>query len=491
MVAARARDAVPQDLGDPRRAEAHDARGRAGPGAAGHLPGLPRARQGAPGRLLLDEAVGGVRPGGADGEEPLDLVAPVVEHRLGMGERRTREDRASSAEHERRSEGTEHGAPHRAILPTPRTLRATDRKASGHQRFWRCAAPRPRARPRRVPRQAGRVGVMGPRDERPRRRLSLPLAIGVPIYSRALRRNRSARGPARRATDPTRRTCITQQRIAVPQERPVPPVAAPAPTHPRPLTFIASGAGLIVAFLCLPVVLLAGGPLNGWILGVALWSANWALQIFTAKIAINSSATAAVGLSGISFISRAWLMAIILFVIALKLRRDRRPHRRRRVPGRLHLRPRRPHAALRHEPERPQGRAPVSHARRVWTLAARARPDAHARAARPRGGGRGQVRPVRRVRDRSLHLDRARSARPLDQQGGHLPPAGRRHLHRRRHLRHPRRPEDAAHAAPRTSWSSSTSSPSSRSPARRCPRRSSPATSRTSRRCSCSWRSAT
>ena len=96
--------------------------------------------------------------------------------------------------------------------------------------------------------------------------------------------------------------------------------AAPVPTltHPRPLTAIASGAGLIAAVLCLPVVLLAGGPLNGWIVGVALWSANWALQIYTGKIAINSSATAAVGLSGISFISRAWLVAIILFVIALR-----------------------------------------------------------------------------------------------------------------------------------------------------------------------------
>ena len=104
----------------------------------------------------------------------------------------------------------------------------------------------------------------------------------------------------------------------MPQERPVPPVPAPAPTHPRPLTFIASAAGLIAAILCLPVVLLAGGPLNGWIVGVALWSANWALQIFTGKIAINSSPTAAVGLSGISFISRAWLTAIILFVIALQ-----------------------------------------------------------------------------------------------------------------------------------------------------------------------------
>ena len=97
-------------------------------------------------------------------------------------------------------------------------------------------------------------------------------------------------------------------------------VAATAPTSdaPRPLVALASGIGIIVAVLTLPVVLLAGGPLNGWVLGVALWSANWSLQLFTGKLAMNATPTAAVGLSGISFISRAWLVAIVLFVIALR-----------------------------------------------------------------------------------------------------------------------------------------------------------------------------
>jgi len=96
--------------------------------------------------------------------------------------------------------------------------------------------------------------------------------------------------------------------------------AAPAPASatPRPLIAIASGIGLIVAVLCLPVVLLMGGPLNGWVLGVVLWSANWWLQLLTYKLAVNASPTTAVGMSGLSFISRAWLTAIILFVIALR-----------------------------------------------------------------------------------------------------------------------------------------------------------------------------
>jgi hypothetical protein len=86
---------------------------------------------------------------------------------------------------------------------------------------------------------------------------------------------------------------------------------------PRPLTAIASAIGVIVAVLTLPVVLLLGGPLNGWVLGVVLWSANWSLQLLTGKLVMNASPTAAVGLSGVPFISRAWLVAIVLFVIAL------------------------------------------------------------------------------------------------------------------------------------------------------------------------------
>ena len=86
---------------------------------------------------------------------------------------------------------------------------------------------------------------------------------------------------------------------------------------PPALTAILSAIGLIVAVLSLPVVLLMGGPLNGWVLGVALWVANWSVQLLTGKLVLNISPTAAVGLSGVSFISRAWLVAIILFVIAL------------------------------------------------------------------------------------------------------------------------------------------------------------------------------
>jgi hypothetical protein len=104
----------------------------------------------------------------------------------------------------------------------------------------------------------------------------------------------------------------------VAEARPI-TVAATASTTdaPRPLIAIVSAIGIIVAVLTLPIVLLVGGPLNGWVLGVVLWAANWSIQLLTAKLVVNVSPTAAVGLSGVSFISRAWLIAIVLFVIAL------------------------------------------------------------------------------------------------------------------------------------------------------------------------------
>jgi hypothetical protein len=98
--------------------------------------------------------------------------------------------------------------------------------------------------------------------------------------------------------------------------------APPAPTTAPPadsnLVRAASGIGLIVALLTLPVVLLAGGPFTGWVLGVVLWGANWTVQLVTAKYALNLQATAAVGVSGVSFIARAWLVALVLFIVALR-----------------------------------------------------------------------------------------------------------------------------------------------------------------------------
>lgn len=86
----------------------------------------------------------------------------------------------------------------------------------------------------------------------------------------------------------------------------------------RPIQFVASTLGIAVAIIALPFVLLAGGPIEGWYLGFGLWLANWGLSLATGKFALGIEPTFAVGLAGISFIARAWIVVGILFVVALR-----------------------------------------------------------------------------------------------------------------------------------------------------------------------------
>ncbi len=84
------------------------------------------------------------------------------------------------------------------------------------------------------------------------------------------------------------------------------------------MTIAATAASLLACLVALPLILVLGGPLNGWVLGTALWIANWAVQLTTAKHAMKMGQTAAVGVTGISFIIRAWTVAGVLFITALR-----------------------------------------------------------------------------------------------------------------------------------------------------------------------------
>lgn len=84
------------------------------------------------------------------------------------------------------------------------------------------------------------------------------------------------------------------------------------------LAVAASLLGLVGLLLALPVVLLAGVGIGGWFLGAGLWIVNWAAALLTTRVSFRITAPAAVGVSGISFIARAWFVAIILFVVAIR-----------------------------------------------------------------------------------------------------------------------------------------------------------------------------
>jgi hypothetical protein len=83
-------------------------------------------------------------------------------------------------------------------------------------------------------------------------------------------------------------------------------------------TFLLSGIGLIVGVLCLPIVIAMGGEWSGWLVGFLLWCANWGIGNATARWSVGLSPPATVGITGVSFIARAWLVALVLFVIALR-----------------------------------------------------------------------------------------------------------------------------------------------------------------------------
>jgi hypothetical protein len=85
------------------------------------------------------------------------------------------------------------------------------------------------------------------------------------------------------------------------------------------LPFAAATLGIIVCVLALPVVLLVRGPFEGWAIGTGLWIVNWALAQMTTKFALGFAPAAAVGTSGVSVIGRAWLVAIVLFIVAIRI----------------------------------------------------------------------------------------------------------------------------------------------------------------------------
>lgn len=84
------------------------------------------------------------------------------------------------------------------------------------------------------------------------------------------------------------------------------------------LAVAASLLGMAGLLLALPVVLLAGVGIGGWLLGAFLWLVNWSASLLTTRVSFKITAPAAVGVSGISFIARAWFIAIILFVVAIR-----------------------------------------------------------------------------------------------------------------------------------------------------------------------------
>lgn len=81
-------------------------------------------------------------------------------------------------------------------------------------------------------------------------------------------------------------------------------------------------AAIVPCLLALPVFLLAGWDLAAWALSAVLLVANMAVALGADLFARGRSQVMAVGIVGVSLISRAWLTFGALFVIAWTVDRE-------------------------------------------------------------------------------------------------------------------------------------------------------------------------
>ncbi len=88
----------------------------------------------------------------------------------------------------------------------------------------------------------------------------------------------------------------------------------PAFRSPRAIEFTFAILGFLVLALALPVVLVAGGTFNGWLLGAGLFLFSWLAQIGITRLAEGLDPTMAVGLIGFSSIARAVIVVLLLFL---------------------------------------------------------------------------------------------------------------------------------------------------------------------------------
>lgn len=72
----------------------------------------------------------------------------------------------------------------------------------------------------------------------------------------------------------------------------------------------------LFCLLALPVFLIGGFPLGGWAFGVGLFALNFFAARGIDWVARGKSQVTAVGVSGIGFISRAWISFGVLFLFA-------------------------------------------------------------------------------------------------------------------------------------------------------------------------------
>jgi hypothetical protein len=88
--------------------------------------------------------------------------------------------------------------------------------------------------------------------------------------------------------------------------------------RPRPLPTMTApiAAGSFVVALALPVFLVAGWPLKGWLLGAVLWVASMALGLGLLKLRLGMGHLAASGLVAFGLVFRGIAVMVVAIAVA-------------------------------------------------------------------------------------------------------------------------------------------------------------------------------
>ncbi len=87
-------------------------------------------------------------------------------------------------------------------------------------------------------------------------------------------------------------------------------------TSPRPIPsrLLPAAGGAVVIGLALPVFLVAGWPLRGWLLGAVLWAGLDALSLVIGRLRARTAGTVSSSLQGIELLVKA--LAVLGVVLA-------------------------------------------------------------------------------------------------------------------------------------------------------------------------------
>ena len=89
-----------------------------------------------------------------------------------------------------------------------------------------------------------------------------------------------------------------------------------ATPRPLPSSHVPAIAAAAVILLALPVVLVAGLPVRGWLLGAVLWVAAEAVALLLSRLALGADNLATSGVRGIRMMFRTVAVMVVVIAVA-------------------------------------------------------------------------------------------------------------------------------------------------------------------------------